>query len=46
VNKEWHVNNPFPKVATEEEKEAWRAEHKQNCNCGRQLLPYRNTTRD
>jgi hypothetical protein len=46
MNKEWHEKNLFPEKATDAEKEAWRVEHKKNCNCGRKLLPYRRIARD
>jgi len=46
MNKEWHSKNSFPENASEEEKTKWREDHRDNCGCGRMLLPYRKTSRD
>jgi hypothetical protein len=35
MNKEWHLRNKFPKEGTEEEKNAWRMNHSENCGCGK-----------
>jgi hypothetical protein len=35
MNKEWHLKHKFPKDETEEDKDKWRKEHRNNCGCGR-----------
>jgi hypothetical protein len=45
MNREWHEKNPFVENVSEEERMGWREIHKDNCNCGRMLLPYRQTER-
>jgi hypothetical protein len=34
-NKKWHLKNKFPKEGKEEEKDKWRKEHGENCDCGK-----------
>jgi hypothetical protein len=37
LNFDWHKKNLFPKKGSEDEKNAWRSEHRKNCGCGRKL---------
>jgi hypothetical protein len=46
MNTKWHDENPFPEEGAEDEKEKWRQNHKENCNCSKMMLPYRRTSRD
>ncbi|MEJ0021424.1 MAG: hypothetical protein WDN47_02445 [Candidatus Doudnabacteria bacterium] len=46
MNTKWHEQHPFPEKGTEQQKEKWREDHKQNCNCGKMMLPYRQKPRE